>query len=216
MFTELNFILQQRPIIEVLEGKLGPDEFKDKLNHHIHGYGSWGYEDAEKMNLKVSEKYTTEQAQELLQQIKESKEATSIEIKEIDKVPSGIAYKLAQEVGGGSTTVGDARSGDLHYGALKGHELVGFVSGEPWNSFVSVGGLFVYENHRKEGLSSRMFEALYRRAKTEGLEGFCLGNASWAGQDALRGFHRFLKRKGIESEYSSGSEDLKNWAELEF
>jgi len=216
MITDLPFLLRQRPIIEALEGSLTPDVFRDRLNNHIHDYGDWGYEDAERMNLRVSSRYSTEEGQELLEQIKQSRVATEIEIKEVDAIPWGIARDLAKATASGAGTVSKAREGTFNYGALKGFELIGFLSGKPWEDWVSVGGLYVREDYRRQGLSNKMFELIRVCAGSEGLNGFVMSNASWNGQDALRGFHRYLEHNGIASTYDAGFEDLSNWAQLKF
>ncbi len=216
MITDLPFLLRQAPICEALDGRLTPDEFRDRLNHHIHGYGEWGYEEAERINLRTSGNYDTKEGQELLEQIKLCQTTAKVEIKEIDSIPHSIASALATATQSGPGTVNKARNGTFNYGAVKGFELVGFLSGEPWNDWVSIGGLYVREDYRGQGISNKMFEAMRLKASEEKLSGFAMGNASWNGQDALRGFHRYLGRNDIASTYDSGSEELSNWAELKF
>jgi len=211
MITDLDYILKQRPIAEALKGGLTPAKFRDALNFHIHGYGEEGYEDAERMNLRVDKRYDTSEAQELLRMIKESRETDEILIREIPEIPYGIAQDLRNKVSG---DISKMRNCSYKYGALKGFELVGFLGGEPSREFISIGGLFVREKYCHQGLASKMFAMMYQQVRDEGFKGMFMSNASWKGQDALRRFHYSLSKKGIETNYGAGFEDLRNWADL--
>ena len=209
-------------IIDALkaEDDLDIAEFTKQLNHFIHGYGDIGYDDAVIYNLMTERKYTEKEAKELLEQISETKKLKkdNIEIREIDKVPHGIAYELADAVQGGACSVCDARNTEIKYGIIKGHELVGFVSGNNWrDTYISIDGLYIRKDYRKMGLSTKLLKIMMDIAEKEGVKGLFMGNASWAGQGALRALKKQFDKEGNTNiVFEEFSEDFSNKAGLYF
>ena len=217
--TDLDHLIHARIIIAARNSDFHVDitKFTKDLNHFIHGYGSIGYEDAEKYNLMMSRPYIEAEAQDLLNQIQQSMrlDRFDLRIEEIDEVPHGMAGQLAMETGGGSFTVSDARKGDIRYGLLRGYELLGFVSGKVWGDVLSVGGLYLKGNYRKKGLSTKLLRCMMEEVESRGLNGILLSDASWQGQDALKRLKKYYDSIGrTDLHFKMGSEDERNYAEL--
>jgi len=217
LIIKLDQLCHARVIGKALEDRIDLKEFTEGLNHFIHGYGSLGYEEAESFNLMVERKYTEQEAEELLKKIIETRglKKSHIYIAEIDEVPWSIAWALERETGGGD--VSDTRNTQYRYGIIRGHELVGFVSGNIGCGYMNIKGLYIRKDYRRQGLSTKLLEIMMNVADREDLKGLWMGNASWKGQDALRALKRHYDREGntniVHEEFS---EDLSNKAGLYF
>jgi len=220
MITNLDDLCTTKFVSNAIDAKFDVDleAFTAELNHYIHDDGDYGYDDAEKYNLMQDKRYTPNQAEVLLKQIKETLEVDKddIRIEEIDEVPHGIAKELARDTQSGANAVCEAKAGDIRYGILRGHELIGFVSGSYWRNEIAIRGLYVREDYRKKGLSTKLLKCMMDIADEEDLKGLCMGNASWAGQGALRGLGKQYEQKGRKVVFSELEEDFRNMADLYF
>lgn len=221
MLTDFNHLCNQRPIVEAIDADYHPNlaEFTRRLNHHINGYGELGYEEAEKFNLKINKPYTQAEAAELLKQIERTRKLCKMDIylSEIDEIPWGIAHELAIATNSGANTISEARNTTIRYGIMHGDELIGFVSGDYWRNIISIGGLYIREDYRRRGLSTKLLRIMMNKAEREGLEGISMSNASWQGQDAMKGLHRAYEKEGrSDIGFHAFSEDFRNFADLFF
>ncbi|MBW6451770.1 MAG: GNAT family N-acetyltransferase [DPANN group archaeon] len=85
-------------------------------------------------------------------------------ITEIDKIPSGISHELAKATNSGEETVSKSINTDIQFGILRGHELVGFVSGTYFQDVISIAGLYIREDYRSKGLSTILLKCMMDKA----------------------------------------------------
>jgi ribosomal protein S18 acetylase RimI-like enzyme len=219
LITNLEDLCKTGPIFRAKKvgSNLDMAKFTADLNDFIHGAGDWGYEDAERYNLRSVRPYTKTEAQELLDHINETLQVDKydVRIEEIDEIPNGIASELAKE--SGARSVSGVWQGDIRYGVLRGHELVGYVCGETENDLISISGLYVRNDYRKKGLSlgRKMLMKMMGESESKGLNGITLNHATWPGQNAVRRLKEHYDSIGrTEFDLDTGSIDLRDYAEL--
>ena len=219
LVTHLDDLCNSRPISRAIKAKFNVDiaKFTEDLNDYIHNDGDLGYEDAEKYNLMVSKHYTETEAQNLLDGIQATLQTDKydVKIKGIDKIPHGIASELAKESRARSGS--QVSQGDIRYGLLRCHELIGYVCGEANETIISISGLYVREDYRKKGLNlgRKLLTCMMEEAESKGLEGISLSNATWAGQSAVRRLSNYYDSIGkTDLELDIGNVDHRDYAEL--
>ncbi len=218
MLTYIDDLCRYIFIDEAINTKSGLDlkKFTEDLNTFIHKCGESGYNYADAFNLKVNKYYTEEEAKELLEQIKETKklDKKDITIKEIDKVPYGMAQEIAEETHSGSETIEKAMNTRIKFGILRGYELIGFVSGNCCENIISIGGLFIREDYRSQGLSTKLLESMINSNK--GLKGVSMSNASWEGGEALFRLKKHYDKLGFKTTFEEGEEDTYRYINFRF
>ncbi len=221
MITNLENLCTAHFVREAIDAqfKVNIPDFTEKLNKFIHGYGSFGYDEADRYNLKTDGSHTEEEAKEILNQIEETLKVdkTDIKLTEIDNIPYGMAQELRRETDSTARTVCAARNTEIKFGIVRGHELVGFVSGNYWENWIAIGGLYVSKEYRGKGLSKKLLRHLMEKADEEGLKGLMMGDASVAGQNALAALKRIYDKEGNTNiEFEEDYDEIRNYASISF
>lgn len=221
MILNLESLCGRRVIADAIKDdfNVGIEKFTEDFNEFFFESGEWGYDDCDKYGIPTIQKYTQPMAKNFLEMVKESLNTNenNLEIEKIKDLPDGMGYELMDVVGGGSDTVTGARNADIKYGLLKGHELIGFISGNNYKNEISVTGFYVREDYQGRGLGQKLIRQMFDKAESESKNTIWFGNASWRGADALARFGKKLEEEGrTDIRYESFDEDLKTKAGLYF
>lgn len=142
---------------------------------------------------------------------------SEIRYEHTDRLNEGAMRDFAMECGGGASSVGDARAAQHKLAALRGQDLAGFVTYNPWRDVLSVNGLFAARAYRGRGLGATLLYEVVLHAHREGRVGIDVDNLSLKGEIAFRKMAQaYAERAPPFSVHRVVDEDFRVYGELRF